>query len=462
MNLNCLSLYGWVASLSLAGPAGAAGAESQTVRVDLRLRTGGIVSGLVVDHDDHALVIVREGTPYVFSWREMELSSALAARKAAVSVSLRGHQELSADDHFALGQLALNHDRTDVAALEFRKAEKLEKDLAPRIREAFSVYRQAKATATDDLIEDWEPDEVQAEDDSSSADRRAQPDLPTLASEDVRVQLFDAYHRFGAKVQEVLGKDVVPLESEHFLIWTDWEPKLRDRLAAWCEAMYAALCERFEVGRGELIFPAKCPVFCFRSKARFRKFARHFDGYDGVSALGYTRSIERHGHVHVALLRAGKTAADFDQFACTLVHEGTHAFLHRLFEHRLIPHWINEGYAELTSERVLGDRCDAGETAALLARQYARYDWSLNGLFERTSEIDVHEYPLAHSIVAYLEDFGRSKGARFIRALKEGRTAASALADAYDGLTPAQLEAAWRLANRLPRVESAVPPRATE
>jgi hypothetical protein len=262
---------------------------------------------------------------------------------------------------------------------------------------------------------------------------------------DVESQLGDAYLQFGTKVQEVLGKDVSLLESEHFLVWTDWEKRYHARLPAWCEAMYDALRRQFDLRPDELVFPAKCPVFCFRSKARFRKFARYFDAYDGVSSVGYTRSVERHGHVHVVLLRQGKTELDFDAFACTLVHEGTHAFVHRLYTHRLIPHWVNEGLAELMAERVLGDRCDAGETARLLAKQYARYDWPLSGFFESPSAVDVHQYPLAHSVVAYLESLGEPKFASFVRSLKEGRSTPEALSEVY-GLTFAELERDWKSA----------------
>jgi hypothetical protein len=164
--------------------------------------------------------------------------------------------------------------------------------------------------------------------------------------------------------------------------------------------------------------------------------------------VGYTRSIEKNGHVHVVLLRQGRSEADFDRFACTLVHEGSHAFMHRLYSTRLIPHWVNEGYAELTAERVLGEHCDTAEKAALLAQQFVRYDWPLGEMLEGLAPIEVHEYPLAHSLVAHLEGLGRPRFTGFVRGLKDGRTTAEALAANYDGMTFAQLEQSWRSAVR--------------
>ena len=153
-----------------------------------------------------------------------------------------------------------------------------------------------------------------------------------------------------------------------------------------------------------------------------KKFARHFDGYDGINAIGYTRSIEANGHVHVVLARRGRLASDFNRVACTLVHEGTHAFIHRLFSTRLIPHWINEGYAELMAERVLGDRCPSGENAALLARQYVRHDWPIGGLLESVGPLEVHDYSLAHSLVAFLEHDRPNRFAGLVKDLKTGMT----------------------------------------
>jgi hypothetical protein len=212
--------------------------------------------------------------------------------------------------------------------------------------------------------------------------------------------------------------------------------------------MYQTLCAQFGLDPAQGVFLAKCPVFCWRSPARFRKFARQFDGYTGVNAVGYTRSIEKNGHVHIVLLLHGRSEGDYDRFACTLVHEGTHAFVHRLHSNGLIPHWVNEGYADLIAERVLQDRCPNAEKAALLARQYIRYDWSIGHLLSDPGPIAVHEYPLAYSLVDYLERSDSGRFASFVRGLKEGDTIGAALATNYDDMTIEELEAGWRTAIR--------------
>ena len=97
-----------------------------------------------------------------------------------------------------------------------------------------------------------------------------------------------------------------------------------------------------------------------------------------------------------------------------------------------------------SAERVLGDRCYTGETADLLAKQYVQYNWPIGNMLRSTGPIAVHRYPLAHSIVAYLDSLGRARFSGFIEGLKNGATVARALADNYDGLTTDQLEAGWR------------------
>ena len=451
--------------------------QSQTIGVDLKLRSGGSLSGLVVDHNAHGLVVVAGSTPFVFAWSELEGGSAWATRRDLVASERGGVERLSAEDHFQLGLFALAQDRNDLAADAFRGATKLRSDYEPHVREAFNAFRRRKdapktpvpGAADDDPLEHAFADQpeitptpaesgenpaVALPDFEAGARRSRGPFLPR-PSETVQAQVMEAYRTFGAKVQEVLGQDIVLLESDHFLIWTDWEKRGRQRLTDWCEAMYAALGAQFDLDRGcaghrgDNIFLAKCPVFCWRSRARFHQFARQFDGHEGSNAVGYTRSIERNGHVHIVLLRQGRTEADVDRFACTLVHEGTHAFLHRLYSPRLIPPWVNEGYADLVAERVMGDRCPNGENAALLATQYARYHWSLGDLMASGESIDVHQYPLAHSIIAYLEgqDRGCAAPRRFaglIRSLKQGKPFAAALASNYDGRTVEELEAGWR------------------
>ena len=444
----------FVASVRAAEVKEAQRPQGATIEVTVKTRTGGQVTGVVVDHNEHGLVVLSGQLPFVFAYRELEPGSAFVTKRDLLALERGGTDRLTADDHFALGAFALRMDRNDLAALEFRKAGGLDASFKPRARQAFAEFRERNRAAGAEGPSFMGP---------AGGDRGEEGDLPDDAPGDAtdrliatlsrpaadsdaydRARVMSVYRTFGEEVREVIGRDLAMVETDHFLIWTDWAPKDRDRLAEACEGMYAALCRQFGRDPASPIFIAKCPVFCFRSKPRFQKFAQYFDGYGGKNAVGYTRSIEANGHVHVALLRQGSEEADFDRFACTLVHEGSHAFVHRLDGPRLIPHWVNEGLAELMTDRVLGDRCPSARNAELLARWYVGNARPVEDLLRSLDAIGVEQYPLAHSLVAYLEAMGADRFTAFVGSLKKGAETELALAEHYGGLTLGDLERRWR------------------
>jgi hypothetical protein len=448
----------WIAAALAFAPIPPAQGQTETISVGLKLQTGGAISGLVVDHNEDGLVVMHESTPYVFAWMELEPSSAYVARRDLLALSRGGRDRLTAEDHYRLGTFALHSGRRDLARKELDRAVKLDPAYLDIVRETLASFdtNNGASQSEANALEAEHQTTKEQEREAHGLDQRIDVELAAeTASGSVaqpspaaRAKVMEIYRSFGRNVQERIYKKLTLIETEHFLIWTDWEHTERDKLAAWCEAMYRTLCDQFNLDPRENVFLAKCPVFCWRSPSRFREFAQRFDGYTGKNAVGYTRSLERSGHIHIVLLRKGRSRADFDRFACTLVHEGTHAFLHRLHTTRLIPHWVNEGYADLIAERVLKDHCPNAEKASLLARQYVRYDWPIRHLLGDPAPIDVHEYPLAYSLVAYLEGLSPARFGGLIRSLKEGQTVGAALATAYDDMTFTELEEGWRAAIR--------------
>lgn len=447
-------------SLSLAlalSPAGSLAGPTTTI--DVRTLTGGGLTGQVVTHTGFGVVVVSDNTPYVFAWEELEPGAAFKARRDLLALERGGDRRLTAADHFQLGVYALSRDLSAPALRAFKDAERLDPSYAARAAEARAAHRAARDTTDPRPVLEAEPPEPEgdapahtplAELVGAALSGQLSPGPPDEAA---RARVRAVYDRFGAMVVAEMGAGVSLLETPHFLIWTDWDRSTRERIGVWSEAMYAALCEAFHLDPNTDVFLARCPVFCWKNKARFQRFARVFDGHDGRGAVGYTRSIERSGHVHMVLYLQGRAPADLEAFGATLVHEGTHAFVHRLHSTRLIPHWVNEGLAELTSERVLGDGSPAGEKAALLAEQYVRHRWPVGQLVGRAGPIGVHEYPLAASLVTYLVSLGEERFARFMAALKDGRTLPESLAAAYDGMNLDTLEAGWRA-----WVEASLPP----
>lgn len=445
-----------VAPDSSSPQGGGSGDVAETISVNLKLTTGGAMSGPVVDHDETGIVLVQgqaPARPFVFAWEEVEPASAILAKRQLLALKRGGRESLLAEDHYHLGLFALSRNRIPAARAAFRKAVQLDESYAARTKAALDGHRAESQRRDDHRLSPGREKPPRIDDEP-------RPDLPSLIEsgtrrgdnsskpvedrEDVRNRVRAVYDTFALTVRDVMGKDVERIETDHFLIFTDWRERDRQKLAAWFEAMYSALCEKFACEAGEDIFLAKCPVFCWASKAKFWKFARLFDGFEDKNAIGYTRSIESSGHVHMVLCLGGRSEADFDRFTYTLVHEGTHAFIHRFHSNRLIPHWVNEGYAELMAEQILGDRCPAGEKADLLAKQFERYDWPLGNLLHHAGPIEIQQYPIAASIVTYLDSLGPEQFAGFVRSIKNGQALPQALADNYAGMSVAELEARWR------------------
>ena len=438
------------AAASGGGPPGPA----ETIEVTLKLLTGGRITGLVVDHTEVGIVIAGDGRaarPFVFAWEEIEPGSALLARRELLILKRGSRADLRAEDHYQLGLFALLLDRAQAARLSFAAAVRLDRDYSQRTDLAMRAHRAKQRDANQSQGDDDDPPGDPSGESGTTEvpvpielDAEGEPEAGAESRRARRARVRKVYDEFAAKVREAMGGKIELLETDHFLIHTDWPVRDRGILPGLFESMYTALCREFDCDPKQDVFLAKCPVFCFASKGRFWKFARQFDGFVDKEAIGYTRSIEASGHVHMALCLGGRRPGDFDRFAYTLVHEGTHAFMHRFHSNRLIPHWVNEGYAELMAEQVLGDKCPAGEKADLLARQYVRFDWPLGDLLRQAGPIEVHEYPLAASVITYLHAQGRERFAGFIRGLKEGHHLPRALADNYAGMTLQRLEAQWR------------------
>jgi hypothetical protein len=445
---------GFVLFIANYGPLEADQPPPEPLRLELRLRTGGTIGGRVVDHNENGLILLSGDTPHVFAWRELEPRSAYASRRTLLASQRGGQEGLAADDQMVLGEFALTFHRNDLAATHFREAVRLDPSYRPRVDAIFQGYRrqrEASATGRSEAAKPAVPPESGSNSPAARPDFAAAELITLPAWEPVEpvpletaAHIAEIYLTFGETVRRVVSKSIALVETEHFLIWTDWDRRQHARLADWCERMYAAMVEEFQLDAAHPLFPARCPVFAFRARPRFREFARKFDGFDARNSIGYTRSIEENGHVHVVLLRTGDSEIDFDQFGVTLVHELTHAFVHRLHSTRLIPHWVNEGLADRMAERVLGEHCFTRENAELLARYWVRSNRSLAGLLASEGPIEVHEYPLAHGVVAHLYDADAAAFLAFFRGLKEGRNAAEALADAYAGLTLEELEMNWR------------------
>jgi hypothetical protein len=404
-----------------------------------RLERGGEVSGLVLDADDRRAIIEFQGIPTAVVFADMELSSAFQIRKR-VMVARRGWERaLTAEDHIQLGMMAWSRGHRKLSQQEFDIARRKNKRLAETID---ALGRPRRITR-------WSPESILAKlEESTIVSPSTIPGsgkTPGKPPAEHRV-IYEAAKTFGQSAGTKIGTTLHMIETDHFLIWTDWPRVDHDPLAAVCEQLYLACARQFSVEPTENIFAGKCSVFCFETRAKFLRFAREFDNYRNRTALAYTKTLPN-GYARVAGYRTGATQPEMERFLSTLTHECVHAFVHRYRSSRSLPPWVSEGLANLLAARALGDFCPYEGDAAMVAKQIALRDIPISKLFRSGRMPTGQEYTIAHSLLSYLAGRDAEAFVGFINDLKDGRRLSRTLEIRY-GETLESLESKWRSAVR--------------
>ena len=125
-----------------------AGAQSNAAHVRLELVTGGRIEGRVVDHNEHAVVVVAGRTPFVFAWTDVKPISSVAAKFAIIEAARGGHDEVTAEDYYELGLYALLRNRGERASTLFQTAKRLDPSMAEDVRRTMEAFRKNRSSET--------------------------------------------------------------------------------------------------------------------------------------------------------------------------------------------------------------------------------------------------------------------------------------------------------------------------
>jgi len=187
-----------------------------------------------------------------------------------------------------------------------------------------------------------------------------------------------------AKILDKVSLDLVPVETEYFLFYSDMP---RTETAQWArelDKMYARLAEIFDLADGRNIFWGKAVIMVFNDQDRFRLVeAQAFNHLASPWAAGFCH--QRGPMVFVNFYRQPN---DFD-FAAVLVHETVHGFMHRYRTPVRLPTWANEGFAEYVAsisfrhspvdrarrEQAVGFVRGGGNVGTILAMEYQDNTW---------------------------------------------------------------------------------------
>lgn len=248
------------------------------------------------------------------------------------------------------------------------------------------------------------------------------------------------------KMEEVSDKMHIKfrtLETPHFLVFSDWDPREDQFLKTNVEAAYSAVSKQFDIPVKDNVFVGKLPVFMFKEHEDFMKFARDFDNFDAITSTiaGYYQGNSL-GHGHMAMWKpdikkAGGNVHEAEkEWAYVLTHEFTHAFIARYRTNAFIPRWLNEGLAEVIA---------SGQFPRNYVYGYVkgRKDINVPKLLAQTELLKGEDYPVVRTLVETLVAGDRKGFINFFNDIKDGMPFEEALKKEYktdkDGF-----EKAWR------------------
>ncbi len=226
------------------------------------------------------------------------------------------------------------------------------------------------------------------------------------------------------------------VETDHFLIYSEWEKSADKPLSDLAEGLYGALCRQFDIPVKQNIWIGKCPIYTFFVQEHYRKFTMEVDGAKAERAAGYCSY--RNGVCYM-VMDYRDSRSDFNT---VLVHETTHAFLSRYLTNRNVPLWLNEGLAETMAATLVPDGF-AARRWEQATREAVKLKANITKVFEEVRLLD-YDYGIAQSVVRFLI---RDKKAfiKLVTLLKEGKSEEDALMDSFK-LTRPQLVKAWSAA----------------
>jgi hypothetical protein len=273
------------------------------------------------------------------------------------------------------------------------------------------------------------------------ADRVVHYEKPT--PEQSAAAIADA-QKFGKEVSSKLSVTFTEIQTDHFIMFTDWDPREHAFLKRNVEAAYTAVSRQFEMKPSDNIFIGKLPVFMFAKQAKFKEFGKTFTKMDVPNDVAgyYVGNDSGYGYMTMwkpdVAAAGGNVRAAERRWAHTLTHEFTHAFVARYRTNRHVPRWLNEGMAEVIA---YGEFPDA--RAFAFAKHYAGTGRSVKNIFDDSQMPGGEMYPVMMTLVQALARENPRKFLKYFNAIKDGGHPEETLKEMYQ-VDYAGLEVAWR------------------
>ncbi len=410
------------------------------------------VAGKLVAFDDAGITMHVGEAERTLAWEELAPASAFNTKFRLVDKS-------DAQQFLELGRWGWTHGLSQQARSALGSARKLDKSLGSQIdailaSESGSALASKAQPATKPVETPPTPPKPEAAAPASEETAPMQPGyragdaivqytIPTREENEAQITLS---RNRAAEAERALDTKFTEIQTDHFLIFTDWDKAEHAFLKEKCESAYSVLAKQFQQPVKGNVFVGKLPIFMFATQKGFLRFAREFDEFGaGETVLGYfINSSTEQGHmamwkpaVGTGIGAGGSTQDAARRWARTLVHEFAHAFISRYKSNARIPRWLNEGTAELIAEAALPTNNYHGR-----ARAAAQEAVDVMPLFDDSNMPSGYYYPVMMTMAECLQKQDTKKFLALFDEIKAGTKPEDALKKVY-GITQLKLAEGW-------------------
>ncbi|MDD4889292.1 MAG: hypothetical protein PHU85_05130 [Phycisphaerae bacterium] len=348
----------------------------------------------------------------------------------------------SAEVNFRLGVYCVTNGLRDEAEQHFAKTRRLDPSYADKIKRAYTGKLITKPDLAVALADQKEVEELEKTGIAGTESQRNErpKDLVKYQafSPKVQAQAVEKIRTFGDQVNEKMGTKLRSVETNHFIIFTEW-PEAEDRaVSEMFESIYARLCGQFDIPTSENIYLGKLPVFAWNTRDSFVRFAKEAHRLEVRSAvMAYVSNAFNGFQMMNCYAYSNKLLLEL-----ILTHECVHTFVNRYRSNMPLEGWLNEGLAEVMSGTMVprAGSLERGRKMVAAALKGIDIKALLTAGFAPPTP---PQYPQATTLVDYLLRKDPSKFLTMVDKIKSGTATEASLKDAY-GLDYDALETAWR------------------
>ena len=361
-------------------------------------------------------------------WNDIRAKSAFDAMRRAADRD-------NAEDWLWIGVKMLERDESGLAERAFKAAARANTSAQQRADRALALHasdgdpRAVLGGNSDKNGTGVAPaPSTNGRDDAREGDDRRPDHLWPVLSDEAQSRAIVESREWASKKLRTAGVTLRSHESDHYILHTSGGVNFADRLLRALENMHGELKDTFLIPEDTIMYHGKCAVFILDSQQAFVDFEDRVYNNDAEGFGGFFHPTSTFCAV------VSYVMPNPSEMESLLVHETTHAFMHRYKSRYRLPTWANEGLADFMAGHLVpasnkGQRnwskarefvLNGGDPADIMAQSYANGQWP-----------DDYSYPVSHMIVRFMITHKAPEFRQWIEDIKDGRHWIDSMAERF-------------------------------